>query len=111
MTLTLNRINTLLEFKDQPIVVISNRGRTAASVHMLLTKAMGFNNVRVLEGGYESWRSGGHPVQHGTDCVIINANCPWIDTPSLMCQLQLAVDQREAGDASDREEQTLNWFK
>ncbi len=50
-----------VKFKDKPILVYCNSGRTAISALRQLKKA-GFENINNLEGGIIAWREANLPV-------------------------------------------------
>jgi len=52
---------SLEKYKDKPIIVVCAAGLTAVKVANLLYKA-GFTKTSLLQGGMNSWVSGGLPV-------------------------------------------------
>ncbi len=51
--------------KGTPIVTYCNDGCQASAVLLLKIKRLGFQNVRAMEGGFQSWQSKGYPIIMG----------------------------------------------
>lgn len=51
----------LKKFKDKPIILVCNLGKTSQQIAPQWTKA-GFKKVYVLSGGIEAWREAGLPI-------------------------------------------------
>src|SRR5215213_1345137 len=58
------RAQTMIPRPDVPVVVLDDDGRRAALAAATL-RAMGFQQVRVLDGGLNAWRAAGLPLQEG----------------------------------------------
>ncbi len=63
---------------DTPIVLYCGRGRRSALVADNLQK-MGYNNVVIVAGGFEAWRSAGWPVVHDDVAPPLPLNFPPTD--------------------------------
>jgi rhodanese-related sulfurtransferase len=73
------RVDSLIPRRDTPVVVYDGGGEDLAARAARRLGELGYDNVKVLDGGLRAWAEAGYKVQYGGDHVIGQAFGEWIE--------------------------------
>ncbi|MFJ1588227.1 rhodanese-like domain-containing protein [Streptomyces sp. NPDC088197] len=73
------KVGALVPRRDTPVVVYDGGDAELAGRGAARLRALGYTDVRVLDGGLAAWAAAGHKVHSGGDHVIGQAFGEWIE--------------------------------